>query len=257
MDGFLQDAKALLKILYEDGEMLVVNKPAGLVCHPTRQGPDSSLIGRLRLYLGEGSHPQMVNRLDRETSGIIVVAKTEQCARMVRKVWEKRRVLKEYLAIVNGFVEKTSDTINAPLGKDVNSRVAIKDCVRPDGAPATTFYRVLLRFVKDGRNYSLLKVIPKTGKKHQIRIHLSYIGHSVVGDKIYGEDETIYLNYYLKGCLTSEQQARLILPYHALHSSRVKFSVRGKIYDFYAEPEQWFLNFIGVSKLDEIPGYLD
>ncbi|MGC8886130.1 MAG: RluA family pseudouridine synthase [Verrucomicrobiia bacterium] len=250
------EAKGLLNIIYEDDEMLIVNKPAGLVCHPTRQGPESSLIGRLRLYLGEGSHPQMVNRLDRETSGIIVVAKTDQCARSVRKIWERRRVLKEYLAIVHGFVEKNSDTINAALGKDVNSKVAVKDCVREDGAPATTYYRVLLRFEKDGNPYSLLKIIPKTGKKHQIRIHLSYIGHPVVSDKIYGGDETIYLNYYLKGSLTPEQQASLILPYQALHSSRVKFSLKARIYDFYAPPEKWFMEFIGVSTMDEIPGYV-
>lgn len=252
-----QEPSSLLKIVYEDEEILVVNKQAGLVCHPTRQGPDSSLIGRLRLYLGEGSHPQMVNRLDRETSGIIVVAKTVQSALAIRKIWEKRRVLKEYLAIVLGLVEKNSDTINAPLGKDMNSTVAIKDWVRPDGAPATTYFRVLMRFEKDGNKFSLLKIIPKTGKKHQIRIHLSYIGHPVVGDKIYGGDETIYLNYYLKGNLTAEHRAQLILPYQALHSSRVKFSMKARIYDFFAEPEDWFKNFINAANLNEIPGYMD
>src|SRR5215469_9178261 len=128
----------LFEIIYEDSEILAVNKPAGLVCHPTKTDEYSSLISRARLYLGNGSHPQLVNRLDRETSGVTLIAKTETAARELRRIWESRQVEKYYLALVHGLVRGDHGVIDAPLGKDDSSRVAIKDCVRPDGAPAQT-----------------------------------------------------------------------------------------------------------------------
>src|SRR5947199_10584883 len=128
--------RVLFEILYEDEELLVINKPAGLVCHPTKTDEYSSLISRARLHLGSHSHPQLVNRLDRETSGVTLVAKTEGAARELRRIWEARQVEKRYLAIVEGRVREDSGTIDAPLGKDERSRVAIKACVRMDGAAA-------------------------------------------------------------------------------------------------------------------------
>lgn len=242
----------LLNIIYEDELMLVVNKPAGLVCHPTRQGPESSLIGRLRLYLGEGAKPQLVNRLDRETSGIVIAAKTPHSAYSLRKLWEKRLSKKEYLAIVHGFLKKEKDIISAPLGKDLNSIVAIKDWVRPDGAEAITEYEAISWFERDGKQFTFVKVIPKTGKKHQIRIHFAYIGHPIVGDKIYGGDETIYINYYLKGKLTPEQEKFLILPFHALHAWKVEFTMKSKKYTFQAEPESFFKEFVGNEQYENL-----
>ena len=97
--------KELFKIIYEDSELLVINKPAGLVCHPTKGDECSSLISRTRLHLGLGSHPQLVNRLDRETSGVTFVAKAAGTARELRRIWESRQVEKDYLAIVHGHVE--------------------------------------------------------------------------------------------------------------------------------------------------------
>lgn len=245
----------LLNIVYEDELMLVVNKPAGLVCHPTRQGPESSLIGRLRLYLGDGFKPQLVNRLDRETSGIVIAAKTKESAYSLRKLWEKRLAYKEYLAIVHGFLKKEKDTIDAPLGKDLNSVVAIKDWVRPDGAPAVTSYEAISWFEREGKQFTFVKVMPKTGKKHQIRIHFAYIGHPIVGDKIYGGDETIYLNYYLKGSLTPQQKEMLLLPYHALHAWKVEFTLKSKKYSFNADPENWFIDFIGQEQYKYLKEY--
>ena len=234
----------LFEIIFEDDELLVVNKPAGLVCHPTKTDEFSSLISRARIYLGKGSHPHLVNRLDRETSGVTLLAKADEAALELRRIWESRQVKKEYLAIVHGHVRDVEGSIEAPLGKDENSKVAIKDCVRPDGAHAKTTFSVERRFISGGVQFSLLKLLPATGRKHQIRIHLAHMGHPIVGDKLYGGDEDLYLAL-VENRLTSEQRARLILPHHALHAAALRFNWRGSFREFRAEPEPWFLELVG------------
>ena len=260
--------QTLFKIIYEDGGLLVVNKPAGLVCHPTKTDEYSSLISRARLYLGPEARLHLVNRLDRETSGVTLVAKNLETARELRRIWESRRVEKDYVAIVHGQVREAHGLIDAPLGKDEHSRVAIKDCVRADGAPASTEYWVLEkvsgnqttdhgpRITDHGlgttgqepqpclsprlsaRPFTLLLARPLTGRKHQIRIHLAHLGHPIVGDKLYGGDEDLYLAL-VEDRLTPEQRGRLILPHHALHAREVRFQWRGRQMVFRAEPEAW------------------
>src|ERR1019366_3163821 len=232
----------LFKIIYEDSELLVINKPAGLVCHPTKGDVYSSLISRARLHPGPGSHPQLVNRLDRETSGVTFVAKDADTARDLRRIWESRQVEKDYLAIVHGHVSEAHGIIDAPLGKDVQSRVVIKDCVRADGAAARTEYWVQRRFANRQLPFTLLLVRPQTGRKHQIRIHLAHLGHPIVGDKLYGGDEDLYLAL-VEDRLTPEQLARLILPHQALHARAVRFLWRGQPVEFCCDPEPWFYEF--------------
>ena len=313
----------LLNIIHEDADLLVINKPAGLVCHPTKSGEMSSLIGRARLYLnvslsaagelprprerervaegrvrvkGEAPFvasevvpvsPHLVNRLDRETSGLVIIAKNSESAGELGKIWEARAVQKEYLAIVHGHVRDGHGLIDAPLGKDERSIVAVKDCVRPDGAPAQTEFRVERRFSQSlvgrscrsaiqipvGRScrsawtrisaslpvavsppsilhppssFSLLRVTPRTGRKHQIRIHLAHLGHPIVGDKLYGGDEDLYMAL-VENRLTPEQLARLILPHQALHACAVRFLWRGRPMEFCCEPEPWFSGFCDVN----------
>ena len=131
-------ATDLFEILHEDADLLVINKPAGLVCHPTKGDERSSLAGRLRLYRGAEEPVHLINRLDRETSGVVCVAKTNTAARELRQLWESRAVEKQYWAIVHGHVADAEGVIDAPLGKDEASEVVVKDCVRPDGHSSRT-----------------------------------------------------------------------------------------------------------------------
>jgi len=235
----------VLSIVHEDDCLLVVNKPAGLVCHPTKDGPLSSLVGRVRLHLGT-AEGRLVNRLDRETSGLVLVAKGAAVAGELGRLIAgdaAGRVSKTYWAIVDGHVPDATRVITAPLGKDEDSPVAIKDRVREDGAAAETEVRLLRAFTRDARPYSFVEVTPRTGRKHQIRIHLAHIGHPIVGDKLYGDDERWYLRF-VEGRLTAGDRAALRLTFHALHARSLSFDWRGRHWAFQAELEDEFCSFL-------------
>ncbi len=233
----------LFPILHEDADLLAINKPAGLVCHPTKGDVYSSLISRVRLHLGEAVSAHLVNRLDRETSGVILIAKSPEADAALKKLFAQRKVEKEYLGIAHGHFATDSATCEAPLGKDEQAIIAIKDCVRPDGAVSKTGFTVEQRFTRAEGNFTVLRVRPHSGRKHQIRIHLQHLGHPLVGDKLYGGDERLYLDFVLRQ-LTAEQRARLILPCQALHAALLRFTWRGRDWEFRADPEPWFTDFI-------------
>ena len=269
----IRKEEELLRVIYEDDALLVVNKPAGLVCHPTKTDCLSSLVARLRIYQGycplrmgpgdciycpDGTCPwdveetdtvppvNLINRLDRETSGVVLTTKNYAAARVMGKLMRDGKIKKTYQAIVKGVPEPAAGLIDQPLGDDEQSPVIVKDCVRPDGTPARTAYRLIRSFERDGVTYSLLDVFPDTGRKHQIRIHLAWIGCPVVGDKLYGEDERYYLDL-VEGRLTEEQRRRLILPWHALHARSLTYTTwDGQTRSFECEPEPWFREFAGM-----------
>jgi len=176
-----------LKIVYEDKHLLVVDKPSGLVVHPAPGHASGTLVNALLARGGSLSSmagsfkPGIVHRLDKETSGLLLVAKDDPTHRQLSQQFADRKVEKVYLAIVQGVVERDEGTIDAPIGRHPIHRQQM--AVRPD-APrqAETRYRVLERF----KGATLLELFPKTGRTHQLRVHLKYLGHPVLGDARYG-----------------------------------------------------------------------
>jgi len=233
----------MLDILHDSADWCVLNKPAGLVCHPTKGDLTSSLVGRLRLHFGPDSTSHLVHRLDRETSGLVVVARSRAAARDLGRLFESREVRKAYLAIVHGCPAQDRFLMEAPLGRALDSPVVIQDGVRPGGTPACTEVSVARRLVREGREFALVEAVPRTGRKHQIRIHLAHAGHPIVGDKIYGGDPTRYLRF-VEGRSTAEDAEALLLPHQALHAYRLAFSWQGREWVFEAPPDAAFLGFL-------------
>ena len=176
--------------------------------------------------IASGGQVSIVNRLDRETSGLVLVAKTSAAARRFGLLMQRQQVKKEYLAIVWGWPDWDSHLVDAPLDRQGNhqeSAIWLKQMIHPNGALAQTEFhveRLFLRSTPTGEKFSVIRAIPRTGRTHQIRVHLSAIGHPIVGDKIYGPDQHLYLRFIEAGW-TPELEQRLLLPHHALHSTKL------------------------------------
>ncbi len=224
VDLSLQPADLPLSILYEDDDLLVIDKPAGLVVHPAPGHTEGTLVNAVLHHspdlagVGGERRPGIVHRLDKETSGVIVVAKTDAAHRHLQAQFKARTVHKEYLTLVEGQIEPAQGRINAPIGRHPTDRLR-QAVLPPDpvtgearGRPALTDYRLLGSYataIRDntGRaNFSLISVVIHTGRTHQIRVHLAWYKHPVVGDTLYGY-----------------RRPRLPVPRQFLHAHRLRF----------------------------------
>ena len=214
-------------IIFEDERLLVVNKPALVLCHPSKNGPWSSLIGACREYTGLATL-HMPSRLDRETSGVVVFAKDRAMGSVLQRAIEHRHVRKLYRAIVKGFLPAAVD-VDQPIGLEGTSVVHIRQWVREDGAAALTSFAP----VEWREGYTLVDVRPLSGRMHQIRVHAAWLGHPIVGDKIYGPDPQLFLDFIERGW-TPQLEARLELPRQSLHASRIEFELGNGVLAFEA-----------------------
>ena len=191
-----------LEIVFEDDELLVVNKPAGMVTHPAHGASDGTLVNALLAHVpslpGERVRAGLIHRLDRDTSGLIAIAKTPEALTTLGRAMQKRYIHREYLALVRGIPEAPEGTIDGPIARDPTNR--LRFAIRTDGRPAVTHYKLRERL--NGAAELLVQL--ETGRTHQIRVHLATIGHPVINDPIYGRADH-----------------RLALPGQALHAWRL------------------------------------
>jgi 23S rRNA pseudouridine1911/1915/1917 synthase len=217
-------------IIHQTEDWAVIYKPAHLLIHPTRPDGQYSLWHWIKEQF-PNKDISIINRLDRETSGIVLVSLNKETGSTFGKMTMKREIQKEYLALVSG---KTEDEgmIDLPLDKlskypNSPSPIQLKQAVLEQGYPAKTEYKRIETRTKNNQTISLLKIKLHTGRLHQIRVHMSHIGHPVMGDKIYGPDEMLYLRFIDEGW-TEDHQQKLQLNHHALHAFYLSFDWQGE-----------------------------
>lgn len=217
-----------------EDDFLVVAKPPNLLSHPTRPDGAPTLLGWLQARF-PGEFVALVNRLDRETSGTILVARSPGAASKFGAMTMRREIGKEYLALVSGRVEDEHGVIDAPLGRlgiSESNAIWVRQGVIAPGDPRrsaaarTEFWRVA-----QNDAVTLLRLRAHTGRMHQLRAHLAHRGHPVLGDKIYGPDPALYLKFIEQGW-TPEHERRLLIPRHALHAHRLELGWKGERREF-------------------------
>lgn len=226
-----------LPILFEDEHLVAVDKPAGIPVHPGGRLLEDTVITRLQERFGKAAAgdatgpseaappivPKLCHRLDLETSGVLLVAKSDAVAAEMGRQMRRRETLKEYLALVHGVVPDDEFTIDAPIGDHPASQIHNRRGVVPDGSPSRTGVTVERRFGSGAAGFTLVRCRLFTGRRHQIRCHLHHRGFPIVGDKVYGLDETLFLAYFEER-LDAEALRRLLLPRQALHATRLVVS---------------------------------
>ena len=229
-----------LDVLYEDDCLIAINKPSGMVVHPSKGHWQGTLAGALAFHfsqlsrVGGATRPGIVHRLDRETSGVLVVAKTDAAHLALAKQFEQRTVEKKYFAIVQGMPDRDRDVIDRPIGAHPYQRE--KMCIRaghPTSRDARTFYEVIQRF----GGFATVHAYPKTGRTHQIRVHLASIGVAVLCDRLYGGRSRITLAELTGTSVSSDNNDPIVLERLALHamSLRLRHPQSGEFLEFSAD----------------------
>ena len=219
---------------------MVVGKPAPLIMHAAGRSDEVTLLGLLK-KARPGEEFFFVNRLDRETSGCVLVAKSSGVARRLGKMMGRGEIKKGYVALVRGWPEWDERRVEASLrrrGEFEESAVWVRQGVHREGKVSTTCFVVEERFERREGRFARMACEPKTGRTHQIRVHLEHVSHPIVGDKIYGGDERGYLDFLENGW-TEELRERLILERQALHANWIEFAWEGELRRVVAElPEE-------------------
>ncbi|HEY0257725.1 MAG TPA: RluA family pseudouridine synthase [Candidatus Methylacidiphilales bacterium] len=219
-------------LIAQEPEFLVVGKPPNLLSHPTRPDGKPSLLGWLQEKF-PGEFVALVNRLDRETSGAVLVARSAEVASRLGALTMHREIHKYYLALVSGRIKKEHDVIDIPIGRlGISAENPIwlrQGFIAPDDPAGRKTASARTEYWRLAANdtFSLLRLQAHTGRLHQLRVHLAHIGHPVIGDKIYGPDSNLYLKFIAEGW-TEEHQRMLGLPRHALHAHELRFPWNGR-----------------------------
>ena len=213
------------QVIAESPDWIVVNKPAPLIVHPANRKPEPTLLGGIEVLLSyemeNGACPAIVTRLDRDTSGIVLVAMHTAAARELGMVFERREARKEYLALVHGWPEADAWECAMPIlraGDLGPSAIWVRQIAHEAGKACSTAFRVERRFRRAEGMFSLVRCFPETGRMHQLRVHLAYAGHPIVGDKLYSGDGSEYIEWMRTGW-SAELKSSLHLPRHALHAA--------------------------------------
>lgn len=213
-----------LDIIMEDEYLAVINKPANMVVHPAKGNWSGTLVNALRYHFQHLSgmngnyRPGIVHRLDRDTTGVILIAKQERAHRILGLQFEERRVYKEYHALCYGVLERDSDYVEKPIGHDLRDRTKMAVFNMVDEArdikPACTFYEVIERY----EGYCFVKAYPKTGRTHQIRVHLAHVGCPILADKAYSHQSQVLLSN-----LSPNLGDEVLMTRQALHAHKLRF----------------------------------